>query len=190
MLHTTSIELAKLVHSQGESDALFIDRAHLATASVLELGSGTGVLAALLGPMAGSWTATDYQPLLLLISKNVRRNCEGISGAKIDVRELDWTWSQKQIEQNFATPADTWDIVLAVDCLFNESLVKPFVDTLNALPSKAVVIVSELRSEDVLRLFLESWLALGKWQIWRASNGSDEAGLLGDSRVVWVGWRQ
>lgn len=166
-----------------------IDLGQLANASVLELGSGTGILAALLGPLAASWTATDYEPLLPLISKNVKRNIGRHLNARVDVRELDWTWSRKQLERDASDGNLVPDMILAVDCLFNESLVQPFVDTLDALACKVVIVVSELRSPDVLQLFLEQWLSLNTWHIWRAGNGKSEEGILGDSRVVWVGWK-
>ena len=161
----------------------------MANASVLELGSGTGVLAALLGPLSKSWLATDIFSLLPLIDKNIKRNWPAKSSAKVEVRELDWTWSRKELERNFPGSKETWDLVIAVDCLYNEALVQPFVDTLDALPCRVVIVVSELRSSDVMQLFLERWLALGKWQIWRVGDGTNDRGLLGDSQVVWVGWK-
>merc|ERR1712093_315455 len=90
------------------------------------------------------------------------------------------------------------DLLLAVDCLFNESLVKPFVRTLNSIEATVVVVVSELRSADVLTLFLHEWLSSGAWQVYRACKWDDETDaasrgdpakpLLRSNLVVWVGW--
>ena len=46
---------------------------HLRDATVLELGAGTGVLAALLGPFAGRYVATDLPELIHLIRRNIGR---------------------------------------------------------------------------------------------------------------------
>jgi hypothetical protein len=88
-----------------------------------------------------------------------------------------------------------YDIALAVDCLFNESLVEPFVNALDCISAKAVIVVSELRSPEVLRLFLETWLKKEGWEIWRACKAGEEGEvesnppLLGKKYVVWVGWK-
>lgn len=178
-----------MIYNHRAQGVPFVDRTQLAYTSVLELGSGTGVLAALLGPLSKSWTATDIFSLLPLIDKNIKRNWPAKTNAKVEVRELDWTWSRKELERNLPSSGEPWDLVVAVDCLYNEALVQPFVDTLDALPCRAVIVVSELRSSDVMQLFLERWLASGRWQIWRVGDGTNERGLLGDSQVVWVGWK-
>ena len=188
LTQTVSVDLAKLILGQRGQDSPFIDTSHLADASVLELGAGTGILATLLGPLCKSWIATDIEALLPLISKNITRNCP-TKGASIEARELDWTWSRKQLEQNYPNDQTIWDVVIAVDCLYNETLVQPFVDTLEKLPCRAVVVVVELRSPDVLRVFLDRWLALGGWQIWRVVDATGESGILGDNQAVWVGWK-
>lgn len=201
----------------------FLDTRSLASARVLELGSGTGTLSILLSHLVRSWTATDISALLPLIRKNISRNADAMKGfnasrvsgskdradvpTKVSVEELDWTWSPRQIQRAFPSlpqegsgnsdnHQDTaFDLLLAVDCLFNESLVKPFVNVLNNVDAEVVVIVSELRSPDVLRLFLEEWLKSGEWTVWRACKGSEAAGgaesvaLLARNMVVWVGWR-
>ena len=46
------------------------------------------------------------------------------------------------------------------------------------------VVVAELRAEDVLREFLQGWIALG-WRVW--SVGED---LLGARWGMWVAWRE
>ena len=78
------------------------------------------------------------------------------------------------------------DILLIVDCVYHPSLVGPLVDTMRYLttPGKTtVVVVIELRAEDVVREFLEAWLQSDpRWQIWS----------IGEQRVdpayaLWVG---
>lgn len=65
--------------------------------------------------------------------------------------QLDWTHVSAQREKGKAVVPKA-DLVLAVDCLYNEHLVRPFVDTLAAACSDGAIafIVVELRSSDVV----------------------------------------
>lgn len=199
---STSVEFAKLVLSQTAAPrSAFLEPSRLAQASVIELGSGTGVLPVLLSQLVRQYIATDQENLLPLVTKNIKKNADRTAGATVNVAELDWTWSGKQLQRMWPAGELSCDLLLAVDCLFNESLVKPFVDTLNRIDAKVVVVVSELRSADVLRLFLQEWLQSGTWQVWRACRWSDsgeEVGqesplqsipLLRNNLAVWVGWK-
>ncbi|KAK9894170.1 hypothetical protein P389DRAFT_104082 [Cystobasidium minutum MCA 4210] len=173
----------------------------LSNARILELGAGTGVLSTLLAPCVASWTATDIAELLPLIQKNHRHNSSRLASASVDVRELDWTWTAQQFQKNAKEiAAQHYDVLLAVDCLYNEALVQPFMNTLNQIRSTYVVVVSELRSVDVMQLFLERWLASGPWRIFRPAvahnqdeavrEGRDSSGVLGNRYIIWVGWKE
>lgn len=173
----------------------------LNNAKILELGAGTGVLSTLLAPLVDSWTATDMAELLPLIQKNHKVNIARLSSAKVEVQELDWTWTPQQFQKNAKTIASQhYDLVFAVDCLYNEALVQPFVDTINRIKSTYVVVVSELRSVDVMQLFLERWLASGPWTIHRPARASNsdlvasediaQPGLLGHQYIIWAGWKK
>ena len=154
-----------------------------------------------------SWTATDIETLLPLTRKNHKRNAERLALAHISTEELDWTWTSKQMQRALldmchpysiekAEVGSGFDVAVAVDCLFNEALVQPFVNTLDNLPTSVVIIVVELRSPDVLRMFLERWLASKQeWEIWRASRSREDQeevteNLLGRRYVTWVGFRR
>lgn len=160
------------------------------------------MLANLLSPYFASWTCTDIEALLPTIQKNIRRNADSVkvrqpkghTSSAVEVLELDWTWTHKQLLREFGPNEAGYDIALAVDCLFNESLVEPFVNTCDCIGAKAVIVVSELRSPEVLRLFLETWLKREGWTIWRAckpgeGEKEDNLPLLGKKYVVWVGWK-
>lgn len=195
----------------------------MASTSILELGSGTGVLSCLLAAHFRRWTCSDIGSMLPLLRKNVKRNESSAptaptslhrSGAvkqgdkkkdeeegKTEIIELDWTWPSKHLKKILGASGreeedqiPRYDVVLAVDCLFNESLVQPFVKVLNCVDAGIVVIVSELRSPEVLRYFLEHWLASAGeqgidgqsgWEVWRAcksdagDDATPEAGLSG-----------
>ncbi|KAF8524207.1 hypothetical protein JB92DRAFT_1472256 [Gautieria morchelliformis] len=100
------------------------------------------------------------------------------------------------------------DLIIAVDCIYNPSLIAPLLGTIDylatfsshltyqpeagndidlrplRLASPAVLIVLELRAADVSRDFLHAWLGLpGRWEIWSIP-------LLGPRFAMWVGRRR
>ncbi|WOO82523.1 Diaminohydroxyphosphoribosylamino-pyrimidine deaminase [Vanrija pseudolonga] len=199
VLWRSSLHLAKHVLQQhhfppAAPDAPLLDRAALTSARVLELGAGTGVLASLLAPLCAAYTATDRRENLKLVRRNVEAN--GKDGAA-EVAELDWldvaAARKKKGDEEYASPlAGDTDLVIAVDCIYNESLVGPLVDTLAALCADGAVawVVVELRSSDVLTHFLDTWLNdRAGWTIVRLADGAmgswDGAG---PRWVGWVGW--
>lgn len=131
--------------------------------SVLELGAGTGVLAALLAPLCGSYVATDLDANLRLVRRNVEANAgavkrsSGEAGRVATIEPLDWvevSTARRRAESRGTTYLldYTPDLVLAVDCIYNEHLVQPLVDTLSVACSKGAIawVVVELRSSDVV----------------------------------------
>ncbi len=135
--------------------------------SLLELGAGTGLLPIFLSKLFDSWTVTDQFDNLKLIERNLRLN----SVRGVLVEEVDWVevaarpvkakgivgggGKNGMISGGGTEKLDKkeFDIVLAVDCVYNEALVKPLVATLNeyAIPGRTVVwILVEMRSADVV----------------------------------------
>ncbi|KIJ55493.1 hypothetical protein M422DRAFT_41449 [Sphaerobolus stellatus SS14] len=92
---------------------------------------------------------------------------------------------------------DSHLLIVAVDCIFNPALISPLLTTINYLASKGytrseessytsatVLVVLELRSEDVTREFVEKWLAMpGEWELWNVP-------FLGPKFAVWIGRRK
>lgn len=72
-LHLMSYLLPQLHFPSLASTPLFTPT-HLARATVLELGSGTGLLAIALAPFVGRWVCTDQAECLKLIGSNLNRN--------------------------------------------------------------------------------------------------------------------
>jgi predicted nicotinamide N-methyase len=157
-------------------DHRLFDPAVAATISVLELGTGTGILPVLLQrshsltqgttkqsqlplhtAVFRSWTATDQYDNLKLVRKNLRLN--GLEDTpSVNIAELDWL--------NVRPPRagdgneELYDAIVAVDCLYNEALVAPFVRTLDRyaiLGKTTVYVLVELRSSDVVSTE-EIWL--------------------------------
>ena len=149
--------------------------------------AGTGLLAAALGPLFAQYTATDIPALVPLLQKNIHDAHGNVSACA-----LDWT-----LPANRQLPDDVLreplDLVLAVDCIYNPSLISPLLSTISQLATPnhtLALVVSELRSEDVMREFLEGWLAreLDGWKLYNV-NGDGEGCLLGARYAMWVGWR-
>jgi hypothetical protein len=127
--------------------------------------------------------------LIPLIRKNVSSNSP--SGSNISVQDLDWILLQSTTPSQrlkiFDTEKKPIDLLLAVDCLYHPSLIPSFVSAIDYLTTPgrtAVLIVSELRAEDVLREFLETWLNKPKWEIWRIPNDD-----IGKQYAIWLGWK-
>ncbi|EGO20753.1 hypothetical protein SERLADRAFT_351804, partial [Serpula lacrymans var. lacrymans S7.9] len=199
VLWRASNEFAQVVlqqHNFKMENSIF-DHALLAESHVVELGSGTGLLSVVLSPLVRRHTATDIPDLLPLIRKNVKLNFSGWPkttgvGSNIFVEELDWQTLQTLplssrhrycpwIAEN---PAD---LVLVVDCIYHPSLLPSLVETIDYLsePGRTwVMIVVELRQEDVVREFLDLWIKRDDWLLWRVN------GLLDLHFAVWVGHKK
>ncbi|KDR67997.1 hypothetical protein GALMADRAFT_105366 [Galerina marginata CBS 339.88] len=200
VLWKASIDFAQLVlqkYYSGSNNGLF-DRELLSTINLVELGSGTGLLSLALSPLVKHYTATDIGPLVPLIQKNVTLNfpgwprlSSGNKGANISVEELDWmaieAATPSQRVKIYDTEAQPIDLLLIVDCIYHPSLIPPFLTTVDYLTTPdrtAVLVVSELRAEDVMREFLEQWLSIPGWGVWRIPND-----LLGKHYVIYLGWK-
>ncbi|KAJ3560597.1 hypothetical protein NP233_g10731 [Leucocoprinus birnbaumii] len=189
-----SLDFARSILQQAHfpvAGSLF-DFERLKEQHIFELGAGTGVLSLLLSPLCRKYTATDIPELVPLIQKNVDLNFPQVSASSspsdICARALDWVELKStplHRRQTFFPIEDVIDLLLVVDCIYHPSLLPALTETINYLAAPdhtAVLVVSELRSEQVIREFLESWLALPDWTIYRIEQGS-----LSGPYVVWVG---
>lgn len=122
------------------------------TSSVLELGAGTGMSSILLHEMFGRWTATDQYDNLKLIGRNLKENK---LQDKILIKEIDWFQNSEIVRRTGdGKQEDEYDLVLAIDCIYNEALIKPLVTTFDRYTTRGktlVWVVIELRSSDVVR---------------------------------------
>jgi hypothetical protein len=136
--------------------------------------------------------------LIPLIQKNVKLNFPGWphaplggKGNNVVVEELDWVTlesaSLSTRAKIYDTEAQPIDLLLVVDCLYHPSLISPFLTTVDHLttPGRTTVLVlSELRAEDVMRDFLTTWLSKPGWEIWRFPHEQ-----LSKRYVIWLGWK-
>ncbi|EKM82033.1 hypothetical protein AGABI1DRAFT_70649 [Agaricus bisporus var. burnettii JB137-S8] len=200
VLWHASVDFARFVLQQAHlrsPDSIF-NLEMLKHQHILELGAGTGILSILLSPLCHQYTVTDIEELVPLIQKNVELNVPKGSGlsSNIQVLPLDWvalknTPPARLAEEQTATPVD---ILLVVDCIYHPSLLPPLIETINYLtrPNKKtiVMVVVELRSDQVVREFLELWIDSGnqssmKWKIYRCP-----LGIIAGPYVVWIGWKE
>ncbi|KAG6898322.1 hypothetical protein C0992_011914 [Termitomyces sp. T32_za158] len=199
ILWKASIDFTQLIlqqlHAQVPNSLL--KASILKSAHVLELGAGTGLLAVALAPYVRHYTVTDIGDLQSLLRKNIAANFTGWSnhcvspapGYNVSVEELDWVTLRNTapVQRRNLVAIDPVDLVLAVDCIYHPSLLSPLVETINylAVPERtAVLVVVELRAEDVIREFLALWLSRSGWEIWRVGGG-----LVDKPYVMWLGWR-
>lgn len=103
----------------------------VAAARVLSLGSGVGVLEITAAALGARVLATDLPAVLPLLTANVDANAAvaAARGGSITVAPLEWGASLPDT----VSCAAPWDIVLASDCVFWPTLVRPLVATLAAV---------------------------------------------------------
>lgn len=172
------------------------------------LRAGTGLLSIVLSPFVRHYTVTDIDDLVPLIRKNVTRNLSPSPlhpsvprtkhvhsppplavNSNVTVTALDWLEIHNAPPSLRArlVPDDPADVLLVVDCIYHPSLIPALLATIDYLtiPGRTtVVVVVELRAEDVIREFLQGWLDKsvdGEWEIWSVN------GLLDGPYAVWVG---
>ncbi|KAH9940427.1 putative methyltransferase-domain-containing protein [Epithele typhae] len=180
----------------------FLNRDHLSAACVVELGAGTGMLGVVLSPFVKQYIATDIAALVPLIRKNLTRNRQrpavpSSSNSKHSplppvnstAETLDWLDVHNALPsfRPNLVPSNPADLVLVVDCIYHPSLLPALLTTINhlAIPGKTtVMVVVELRAEDVVREFLQGWLDMSlqeSWEIWSVGD------LMKGPYAVWVG---
>ncbi|OBZ67241.1 Diaminohydroxyphosphoribosylamino-pyrimidine deaminase [Grifola frondosa] len=191
-----SVDFAQTVLQQhySRSPNALLNPSMLSNSHVLELGAGTGLLSIVLSPLVQHYTVTDIDALVPLIQKNLTRNLPKFPALSPSRRAhpLDWMTLHNASASFRRTlvPFAAVDLLLVVDCIYHPSLLPALLSTINYLtvPEKtSVVVVVELRAEDVIRDFLQGWLDLsddGIWEIWSVS------GFLEGPYAVWVGWKK
>ncbi|KAG8846832.1 hypothetical protein FRB91_000416 [Serendipita sp. 411] len=204
---------ALLAHFHDTSSDHLFDVTRLKECCVLELGAGTGLLGLILGPLVALWTCTDLPEMVPLIKKNHALNRDSTMGGSLGTEALDWN---KLYECAFAArkrmfpissfssisgdrpitrelESDTEDrdidLVLAVDCVYNPSLIPPLLTTIDhfSSPNKTIVmVVMELRDDEVVRQFLTQWCMMPAWEVWRIGDDRNQV-FLDERFVIWIG---
>jgi len=187
------------------------------SSTILELGCGiSGIIALAISPHVKSYVLTDQDYVLKLLNQNLEQNQQDMSsanksrkgGAKskkgrvsssaksgdnIAARPLDW-------ETDEVTPALTgsdselsFDVVLACDCIYNDALIEPLVQTCidvcklrredtNSQKPTACVVAQQLRSPEVFEDWLKAFYKA--FRVWRLPDEKLIDGLKSDSGFV------
>lgn len=180
----------------GHDNQLFRNGVLGPRSSVLELGAGVaGILPALLAPRVGRYIATDQQYALKLLGENIKNNTSaqrsggsrkshknvetrGPEISNVDLLPLDWETDDILAWLRSYNLSNGVDVILACDCIYNYSLIRPFVQTcidicqarLQNGPATICLVAQQLRQPDVF----EEWLALfmQDFQTWRLSGST------------------
>ncbi|KAH7106076.1 putative methyltransferase-domain-containing protein [Auriculariales sp. MPI-PUGE-AT-0066] len=183
VLWRASVTLARLLRSPNVP---ILNQATIQNGTILELGAGTGILATALYSRSAQYIATDLVELVPLIQKNLNLNdCP----STVVATAIDWTvlHSLQSTKRDAVFPVPPGlTVVLAVDTLYNPSLVPPFVSTLEHYTSSGAcaLVVCELRAQEVIQEFLEQWVTSERFQIYRIEESIIELPF-----VAWVAWR-
>ncbi|KAF2403304.1 hypothetical protein EJ06DRAFT_271849 [Trichodelitschia bisporula] len=180
-----------------ESNFLFASGLLDSTSHVLELGCGVaGVVALVLAPQVASYIATDQEYVLKHLRQNIADNAGRGKGkrANITVRPLDWeTSSVAALYTDLGLVDEGIGAIVCCDCIYNESLIAPLVDTCvdicHLAPAEkptVCIFAQQLRSFDVF----EAWLAAfhAAFETWRVPDSLLTADLKeGSGFVVHIG---
>jgi hypothetical protein len=198
------------------------------TSSVLELGCGiSGIIGLVLGPHIGSYTLSDQGYVSKLVNQNLLENRIGSSSSKsgrksnvkskkmnvdspsaaseisnISFKSLDWETDQVS---SVAGRGNSYDVVIACDCIYNDALIVPLVQTcvdscrlrsensaIKATKSSTddgeeveptvCVIAQQLRSDEVFEAWLKEFHR--SFHVWRVPDEVLMEGLREDSGFV------
>lgn len=148
----------------------------LSDSTILELGCGiSGLLALSLEPLltSGFYALTDQAYVMKILQHNVSANraCQPVGRPprqRLQIQTLAFDWETDAVSNvtNLLGKHDGIDLIVVCDCVYNEYLIKPLVNTCAVLCAlrcgesrkTGVLIAQQLRSEDVLQMWLdEMW---------------------------------
>lgn len=159
----------------------------------LELGCGiSGIIPLVLAQEIGKYIATDQEYVFKILKQNLAENISTTKGqglkkqqrsqkkrsdlcldASIDVLALHWEESMASSISSHLPKGAGIDLILACDCIYNESLTDPFVNTcadicrLNA-SACVCVIAQQIRSDIIFQAWLTAALKL--FRVWRVED--------------------
>jgi hypothetical protein len=167
------------------------------TSHVLELGCGiSGLIGLVLAPKVQTYIATDQEYVFKYLRRNISENLAGIDSSiksrnpkarvatasqptnNIVIKALDWendSLSRLYLDLGLDPDNDFISLLISCDCIYNEALVRPFVeackDICRMAPSSTptvCIVAQQLRSSDVF----ESWLKMfhSYFRVWRLSD--------------------
>jgi Lysine methyltransferase len=189
------------------------------TSTILELGCGiSGVIGLTLGPLIESYILTDQEYVMKYLNRNLGENQADSSSSasksrkstskmKKDVmrptstnavsniiiaKPLDWETDQVTSSLTGNGMKISFDAVIACDCIYNDALIKPLVDTcreacqLRLADGKdtptVCIVAQQLRSAEVFEGWLKEFHKA--FRVWRVPDQVLTGGLGSDSGFV------
>ncbi|KAL9621205.1 MAG: hypothetical protein Q9160_004338 [Pyrenula sp. 1 TL-2023] len=160
--------------------------------TIVELGCGTsGLIGLTLAPEVGKYILTDQAYVSKLVQANLQANSSVVSSLQ-NLRQkgkaassegavfstLDWeTDSVQSLSQVLGSRYHKIDFLIACDCIYNEHLISPFMETCSDICSLAsevedetekvtiLLVAQQLRSPDVFQTWLDE--CLKRFDVWR-----------------------
>jgi len=183
------------------------------SSNVIELGCGiSGLIGLSLGPSIASYILTDQDYVMKLLKQNLKENQlqlsipkskgrksvgRGKRGSEVSppglsniiARPLDWETDQVTASWIGADITSSFSAIIACDCIYNEALVAPLVQTcidvskLKQQGEPTVCIVAQqLRSPDVFEAWLREFTE--SFHVWRIPDDELDDALKSDSGFV------
>ena len=139
---------------------------------VLELGTGVaGICVSLLGPLVGTYTATDQKHILKLLKQNFETNAgtqkytsttlkrpptKHTNPPRIEFIEFDWEDLDNAMYNCETLGLDPPDLVIACDTIYNDYLIPHFISAFTILlrQGTGILITLQLRQPDTLESFV------------------------------------
>lgn len=158
-------------------------------ANVVELGCGiSGLLGMSLAPLVSQVLLTDQSYVMRRLRENILLNQDIVTrrarrqndstmqrppSEKLQVMQLDWEADSAANIRNALGPDKAVDLLVACDCIYNDFLIEPFVETCRDIcvlvrsqdRNVVVLIAQQLRSEAVLEAWLQ--MTLRVFHVWR-----------------------
>jgi hypothetical protein len=184
---------------------LFKHRVFSPTSSVLELGCGiSGIIGLALGPFVQHYTLTDQEYVMKLLKQNLLENMPSTSASaskgrkgkpqpqrglatgklsgNVTARRLDWETDEvSSVVAGFEEGKRSFDAIIACDCIYNDALIPPLVQTcVDACQLRRAqiedseseptlcIIAQQLRSPEVFETWLNAFHKV--FRVWRLSD--------------------
>ncbi|KAI0888875.1 uncharacterized protein GGS22DRAFT_184451 [Annulohypoxylon maeteangense] len=167
--------------------------------NVLELGCGiSGLVGLVLSPLLSRYTLTDQSYVARLVEKNIdenrhlqnpskpstssqkRKGKSSVIQSKADLRFLPLDWELDEVASSLTgddNKAQSFDVVIACDCIYNDTLIQPLVQTCadvcelrsadkNATDKPAVCLVAQqLRDPEIFEGWIKEFSRY--FRVWR-----------------------
>lgn len=183
------------------------------TSTVLELGCGiSGIIALVVAPRVNAYVVTDQDYVMKLLKLNISENRpdakSSSNGRKSSLKSknpnfakacniipqtLDWETDEVMPSLTGSESSKSFDVVVACDCIYNDTLIAPLVQTcVDACTLRAVdsekseptvcVVAQQLRSNEVLEGWLKAFHEY--FRVWRVPDEHLSDGLKSSSGFV------